>query len=327
MVRPKQTINRVVFQKSVFVRPRRGFILPDPRDETVVVPGDLKASILASLERFHGVSERTVFNDLHGFIKHQDPDCGRYVAEFRESLGRPRRDTSQDLKSCLAMGKVIADLKNRRHAFHQTGMIYENQEKSWLSIDPLTGLPGPSNSYGFEFEPHELVELFTQLIENKQSAMRAEKCIFWRGEAYLFLGETELAMRDFQKALAENSEMAEAYHGRGNAYRQQGRTDLAMADFEEALRLQPVLPAVLIDRGNVFLADGFLQEAIQDFDKAISIIRMGPYSGPTGIGDGHFFHAVARCIQQDWYEAKTDLQSARTEVCWLRHRFGTFVVA
>ena len=62
MVTPKQTINRVVSQKSVFVRPRRGFIVPDARDETVVVPGDLKASILSFLERFHGISERTVLS-------------------------------------------------------------------------------------------------------------------------------------------------------------------------------------------------------------------------------------------------------------------------
>ena len=74
VVRPKQTINRVVFQKSVFVRPRRGFILPDPRDETVVVASDLKTSVLSFLERFHGISERTVFNDLHGFIKNPTPE-------------------------------------------------------------------------------------------------------------------------------------------------------------------------------------------------------------------------------------------------------------
>ena len=33
------TMNRIVSQKSVFVRPPRGFIVPDARDETVVVPG------------------------------------------------------------------------------------------------------------------------------------------------------------------------------------------------------------------------------------------------------------------------------------------------
>ena len=58
---------------------------------------------------------------------------------------------------------------------------------------------------------------------------------------------------------------------------------------------------------------GLLGEAIQDYDKAISIMRMGAYHGPPGIGDGHFFRAVARCVQHDWREAKTDIEAARTE--------------
>ena len=311
VVRPKQTINRVVFQKSVFVRPQRGFIVPDPQDEIVVVPGDLKAGILSFLQRFHGISEGAVFNDIHGFIRHQTPDHSLYVGEFRKSLKRPPRDTSQDLKFCLAIGKkIITNLENDRHAFHQIGMVYENQKKSRLLINPLTG---PLGSRYFYFEPDELIKLFTHLIDNKQSAMRAEQCIFWRGEAYLYLGETELAMRDFEEALAGNSRMAEAYHGRGNAFRQQSATDRAMADFEEALRLQRVLPAAFIDRGNVYLEGGSLDRAIQDYDKAISIMRMGAYYGPTGIGDGHFFRAVARCVQHNWREAKTDLEAARTE--------------
>ena len=310
VVRPKQTMNRVVFQKSVFVRPQRGFIVPDPQDEIVVVPGDLKAGILSFLQRFHGISERTIFNDIHGFIRHQTPDRSLYVGEFRHSLERPRRDTSQDLKFCMALGLVAADLENERHAFHQIGMVYENQEKSRLSLHPRTK---PQMSYGFEFEPDELITLFTHLIDNKQGAMRAEQVIFWRGEAYLYLGETDLAMRDFEEALARNPKMATAYHGRGNGFRQQSETGRAVADFEEALRLQPVLPAALIDRGNVYLEGGSLAEAIQDYDKAISIMQMGSFYGPPGIGDGHFFRAVARCVQHEWREAKTDLEAARTE--------------
>ena len=326
VVRPKQTINRVVFQKSVFVRPQRGFIVPDPQDEIVVVPGDLKAGILSFLQRFHGISERTVFNDIHGFIRHQTPDHSLYVGEFRQSLERPQRDTSQDLKFCLAMGqKITADLKTRGHAFHQKGMVYENQKKGWLSINPLTGPPGPGTSYSFYFEPDELIALFTHLIDNNLSAMRVEKCIFWRGEAYLYLRETELAMRDFEEALARNPKMAKAYHGRGNAFRQQSETGRAMADFEEALRLQPVLPAACIDRGNVYLEGGPLAEAIQDYDKAISIMRMGAYYGPPGIGDGHFFRAVARCVQHDWREAKTDLEAARTEGVLVASSFRNIV--
>ena len=102
VIRPKRTNNRVVFQKSVFVRPRRGFFVPDTSEETVVVPGGLKRSILTFLERFHGISERSVYNDIHGYIKHQDPRRSRYAAELRETLARSRRDPSFDLGCYLS---------------------------------------------------------------------------------------------------------------------------------------------------------------------------------------------------------------------------------
>ena len=68
-----------------------------------------------------------------------------------------------------------------------------------------------------------------------------------------------------------------------------------------------------------------LDEAIQDYDKAISIMRMGAYHGPTGIRDGHFFRAVAHCVQHDWCEAKTDLQAARTEAVLVASSFRNIV--
>ena len=168
VVKPKQTINRVVFQKSMLVRPPRGFIVPDPQDEIVIVPGDLKAGILSFLQRFHGISVRTVFNDIHGFIRYQTPDQSLYVGEFRQSLERPQRDTSKDLKFCLAMEQMFAiDLANRGHAFHQRGMVYEKQKESWIQIHSLTV---PSTCYMFFFEPDKLIELFTSF--NRQQTER-----------------------------------------------------------------------------------------------------------------------------------------------------------
>ena len=313
VVRPKQTINRVVFQKSVFVRPRRGFILPDPRDESVVVPGDLKASILTFLERFHGVSERTVFNDIHGFIKHQDPNRTRYAEEFRESLAKPRRNTDPNLTLCLKEGLVATSLDSMRHAYHQRGMVYMNGETSTASFRPRPTTPDQKIEYSFGFEPEKFVILFTRYIETDQSFLRLEECHCRRGEAHLYVGATELAMRDFEKALTKNPEMAEAYHGRGNAYRQQGMTDRAMADLEEALRLKSELPNALIDRGNLYLQTGSLAEATRDYDTAISMMRMGAFRGHAELGDGYFFRAVARCVQQDWGGAKAAFESAKKE--------------
>ena len=75
---PYKPINRVIAQKSVFVRHPDGFILPN-KDDVINIPADLKILIRKHLERYHGVSAETVYNDLHGFIKNQDVHLETYV--------------------------------------------------------------------------------------------------------------------------------------------------------------------------------------------------------------------------------------------------------
>ena len=65
--------------------------------------------------------------------------------------------------------------------------------------------------------------------------------------------------------------------------------------------------SALIDRGNLFRQARSVEDAIQDFDKAIAI---GSDREPVGAGDGQFYRAVARCVQEDWVEAKGDLEAA-----------------
>ena len=58
---------RVIAQKSVFVHVPDGFI--PPKICTIFhIHKDLKAKILAHLRRFHHIDQRTIYNDLHGFI-------------------------------------------------------------------------------------------------------------------------------------------------------------------------------------------------------------------------------------------------------------------
>ena len=75
---PYEPVNRVVAQKSVFVRHPDGFILPN-EDDVINIPADLKKPIREHLGRYHGVSAETVYNDLHGFIKNQDIHLETYV--------------------------------------------------------------------------------------------------------------------------------------------------------------------------------------------------------------------------------------------------------
>ena len=309
VLRPKHTLNRIVSQRSVFVRPRRGFIVPDASQEIVLVPRDLKGSILTYLERFHGISNTTVYNDIHGFIRHQTPSRSRYARTFRASLSKPRPDPIRFLAPYLDGRWIIAHLEGIRHAYHQRGMMYKDSEGSMFVFGNPDNPDLPS-LYCY-LNAKETVDLFTHLIENKKDAIQIGEAYCRRGEALLHQGVVDQAIHDFEQALERTPEMPEAYHGRGNACRDQGNVDRAMADIEETMRLKPELAAPLIDRGNMHRESGLLDRAIEDLDTAIARMRVG--GSVFGGGDGHFYRAVARCAQQDWEEAKSDLVTARQE--------------
>ena len=107
--------------------------------------------------------------------------------------------------------------------------------------------------------------------------------------------------------------MAEAYLGRGNAYWQQGSADRAMADWEAALCLKRPAAAVLINRGNAYREIGSLDEAILDLDSAVHSLNRESFGEFAQAGDGYFYRAVARSVQQEWLGAKGDLVTARQE--------------
>ena len=308
VLRPKHTMNRIVSQRSVFVRPRRGFIVPDASEETVLVPRDLKGSILTYLECFHGISKMMVYNDIHGFIRHQTPSRSRYARTFRESQSKPRPDTVRSVVDYLNGQWISAELHDIRHAYHQRGMMYEDSEGS-LFIFRNSDNPDLPDSFYCDLNAEEMVDLFTHLIENKKNAVQVRKAYCRRGEAYLHLGDVDQAIRDFAEALDRDPEMAEAYHGRGNVFRHQGHFDRAMADLEEAMRLKPELVAPLVDRGNMHRENGSLDRAIEDLDRATALRFVS--DGGIADGDGHFYRAVARCAQQDWEEAMSDFKTAR----------------
>ena len=89
---PYEPINRVIAQKSVFVRHPDGFVLPN-QDDVINIPADLKKPMRKHLERYHGVSAETVYNDLHGFIKNQDIHLENYVDFYTGSTEVQKGDS------------------------------------------------------------------------------------------------------------------------------------------------------------------------------------------------------------------------------------------
>ena len=90
---PQNPRNRVIAQKSIFVQPPKGF-LDSKKYEVIDIPQSLKEPMLDHLQKQHGISTQTVYNDLHGFIRNQSIHQKTYIEGFRVAT-QPKEDVFQ----------------------------------------------------------------------------------------------------------------------------------------------------------------------------------------------------------------------------------------
>ena len=99
-----------------------------------------------------------------------------------------------------------------------------------------------------------------------------------RGLAYFALGDTENAMADFTKAIELLPNSAIAYSNRGALYFFEGDHERALADLNKAIELSPRLAKAYQNRGLTYLDQGNYDQAIADFSQAIELTPEFPFS-------------------------------------------------
>ena len=115
---PHHPKNRVISQKSVFVQPPKGFVEPN---DVVLIPRDLKQPTLNHLEKYHGISAATIYNDLHGFIATQRIHKSAYTEFFRGLTYQKREDHKKAIRHYT---KSIELNPNHTGTYNNRGIIY-----------------------------------------------------------------------------------------------------------------------------------------------------------------------------------------------------------
>ena len=145
---PSKPLNRVIAQKSIFVRPRRGFVEFDQDKDVVEIPADLKKPMLEYLQKYNNISAKTIYNDLHGFIRIQDIHHRAYKELYR---GISCTERGEQDKAIQHFNKAIELKPDFAIAYSNSGVTYLRKgefDKAIQNFDKAIQLkPDYANAY------------------------------------------------------------------------------------------------------------------------------------------------------------------------------------
>ncbi len=140
--------------------------------------------------------------------------------------------------------------------------------------------------------PGQSVASYTEALKDASLANdRRASILNDRAVAYSRLGETKLAIEDFNRAVQLFPEYAATYNNRGALLLSIGMAKEAIKDFDRAILLSPGYAAAYNNRASALSRLGQLSDALRDFDKSIQLL---PGSAVPLSGRGNVFAALQR---------------------------------
>ncbi|HXY54930.1 MAG TPA: tetratricopeptide repeat protein [Nitrospirota bacterium] len=113
------------------------------------------------------------------------------------------------------------------------------------------------------------IELWSSVIEH--GTVDVPFAYVNRGSAYAKQGRHDLAMKDYDRAIALYPSDAEAYNSRGMLYEKLGQLDRAREDYDKAIAHDPSNASAYSNRGIIYGEMGRYDLALDDLTMAISL--------------------------------------------------------
>ena len=280
---PINPLNRVIAQKSIFVRPRQGFVKFDQGKDVVVIQVDLKKPMLEYLQKYHNISAKTVYNDLHGFIRIQDIHHKAYEALYR---GLSAEDKGELDKAIQNYDKAIELKPDFFIIYNNRGIAYSKKGDFDKAIQDFTtaieikpdyaeAYNNRGNAYVGKRDFDKAIQNYDKAIQNYDKAVeikpRLAEAYSNRGVAYHEKHDSDKAIQDFTTAIEIKPDYAEAYNNRGFAYSEKRDFDKAIQNYGKAIEIKPDYAEAYNNRGIVYRRKGDFDKAIQNYDKAIEL--------------------------------------------------------
>ena len=273
-------------QKSIFVRPPNGFFQP-ANDDIVIIPRDIKQSILKYLKSECRISAEIIYPDLHGFVTSQDLRWNAYIEFSKGCIYNEKARETKDpkgkdetyRKAVVRFTKAIKLMPEFSQSYNNRGTIYDETNEYNAAIRDYTKAieiqPDYADAYYNRGNAYRRKGEWEQAIKDYNTAIQFKpddaSNYYNRGLAYYKKGDSDRAIQDYSKALVLDPEHADAYYNRGNAYRRKGEWTHALQDFTRAIEIQPNYTNAYNNRGATYGKIGDWTSAFQDSNTAIKL--------------------------------------------------------
>ena len=272
-IKPRNPINRVIAQKSRFIRPPKGFIEPS---YVIDIPKNLKQPILGYLRKHHGISTDTIYNDLHGFIRYQKAHKNTYTEFFYGLTYQKSEEYS----------KAIKHYSNAIELDPQLTIAYNNRGSAYDS----------KNKYDYAIADFSIAIM----LKSDDATV-----YYNRGVTFYKKNAVEPALKDLNKAIELDPDYVDAYQHLGIAYAKKGAFEHAIRAHNKAIELNPYDATAYNNRGDTYLRKGELERALEDFNKAI---ELDPNDVLAYYNRGETWLRLKK-----WNKARSDLADAKSK--------------
>lgn len=305
LIRMRSPLNRIKAQKSIFNNPPSGIVKPD---HVIRIPNDLKSPILDHLRTNHDISARTVYDDIHGYIRNSNIHRSAYAEFHIGGLFLSRNSLREALehydRSIELDPNQTSSLVNRAVTLVQMGR-YDEAVQDYsrvITLDPqdARALKNRGQIYSDLGQPELAEKDYAEAIRSDPSM---EDTYILRAALSVEYGDHVSALRDLDTVIAMNPRNSAAYRGKGLASAAAGNYRTALRNMNVAIELEPHDEISYMSRALIFFAAGQYQDAIDDFSKYIE-------SDGKELPDARFRRGTALVMLGRFEEARTDLKAA-----------------
>lgn len=135
-----------------------------------------------------------------------------------------------------------------------------------------------------------------------QKIKREAAIRIFKGIDYLKKEKWDMAITEFNKAIASGADYIYAYANRGLAYVEKGKYDAAISDYNQTLKINPGSAPAYNKRSFAYYRKGDYNQAVSDAAQAINI--------NPNYADAYYNRGLARYFNRQYKEALADIEKA-----------------